>query len=142
MNKTILYRIFGLGKIPKDSVSQVHIEGIVLSEEGIGGSVTYRNFRAPGRYSGWQRSWFTGSLVLTRKHFLAFRYSKPVIGVAWDDERIKKLNCSLKSNNTLSIRFDASTFNDDWSGEIEVRFSTPRARSFLEKINLYMTRSL
>ena len=135
MNKTFLYRIFGVGGIPKDAISQIRIEGLLLSDEGIGGSITFKKFRAPGKYSGWRRNWFSGSLVLTRKHFLAFRYSSPIIGVAWDDERIKKLNCSLESNNKLHIQFDASTFNDDWSGEIEVRYSTTLARSFLQKIS-------
>jgi len=136
MNKTIMYRVFGFGKIPKDAVSQFNIEGIVLSEEGIGGSITYRNFRAPGRYSGWNRSWFSGSLVLTRKHLLAFRYSKPAIGLAWDDERIRQLDFSLIGADKLSIRYEASTFNEDWSGNIELRYCFPRARTFLEKINL------
>ena len=134
MNKTLLYRLFKAGRIPKDAVSQIRIEGVVLSDEGIGGSITFRNFRAPGQYSSWRRSWFSGSLVLTRKHFLAFRYSKPIIGVAWDDDRIKKLNCSLENKNTLCIQFDAATFHEDWSGEMEIRFSTALAHSFLNKI--------
>ena len=126
--------MFKAGRIPKDAVSQIRIEGVVLSDEGIGGSITCKNFRAPGRYSSWRRSWFSGSIVLTTKHFLAFGYSKPIIGVAWDDDRIKALNCSLENENTLCIRFDASTFHEDWSGEMEIRFSTPLAHSFLEKI--------
>ena len=134
MNKTLLYRLFKIGRIPKDVRSQVLIEGVVLSDEGIRGSITFRNFRAPGKYSSWRRSWFSGSLVLTRKHFLAFHYSNPIIGVAWDEPRIKKLNCSVEKKNTLCIKFDASTFNEDWSGEMEIRFSTPLARSFLNKI--------
>ena len=134
MRKTLLYRLFGTGSIPDDALSQVRIEGVLLSDEGIGGSLTFRNFRAPGRYSGWRRTWFSGSLVLTRKHFLAFRYAQPVIGVAWDDEKVTKLNCSLEKKNTLCVQFDASTFEEDWSGDLEVRFSTPLARSFLEKI--------
>ncbi len=134
MKKTILYRLFKAGSIPKDARSQILIEGIVLSDEGISGSLTYRNFRAPGRYSGWRRTWFSGSLVLTRQHLLAFGFSKPVIGVAWDDEKINALDCTLLNRRTLSFRFDASTFNSDWSGDLEVRFSTPLARSFLYNI--------
>jgi hypothetical protein len=134
MNKTLLYRLFKAGAIPKDARSQIHKEGVVLSDEGIAGSVTFRNFRAPGRYSSWRRNWFSGSIVLTRKHFLAFSWSKPIIGVAWDDQRIKALNCSLEKKQILYIAFDASTFNEDWSGDVEIRFSTRLARSFLEAI--------
>lgn len=135
MSKTLLYRMFGVGKIPKDALAQIHKEGVVLEEEGIGGSVTYRKFRAPGKYYGLRRSWFSGSIVLTREHFLAFQYSKPIIGVAWNDERLRALNCFLQDEDTLCVKFDAATFCEDWSGDIEVRFSTPQAKLFLESID-------
>ena len=105
-----------------------------MQDEGIAGSVTFRNFRAPGRYHRWRRTWFSGSIVLTREHFLAFQYSKPIIGVPWKDERMNALRCSLEDENTLCVGFDASTFHDDWSGDVEVRFSTPMAGVFLETI--------
>lgn len=101
MNKTLLYRLFKAGQIPKDAVNQIRIEGVVLSDEGIAGSIIFRNIRSPGRYSGWRRSWFSGSIALTRKHFLAFSYSKPIIGVSWDDPKIKELKCSVKGKHTL-----------------------------------------
>ncbi len=134
MRKTLLYRMFGIGQVPKDVRPQIHKEGIVLQDEGIGGSVTLRKFRAPGKRFSWKRSWFSGSIVLTQEHFLAFRYSSPIIGVSWDDDRIKSLNCFLENENTLCVEFDASTFREDWSGDIEVRFSTSLAQAFLEKI--------
>ena len=137
MNKTLLYRLFKAGQIPKDAVSQIRIEGVVLSDEGIPGSITFRNFRSPGRYSGWRRSWFSGSIALTRKHFLAFSYAKPIIGVSWDHPKIKELKCSVKGKNTLCVEFDASTFNAEQSGRIEIRFSTLKARKFLDQIKRY-----
>ena len=100
----------------------------------LGGSVTFRKFRAPGKYYGWKRNWFSGSIVLTREHFLAFKYSEPIIGVSWNDDNIKKLNCFLENKNTLCVEFDASTFNSDWSGDIVVKFFTPLAPSFLKRI--------
>ena len=134
MGKTILYRIFGAGKIPKDALPQILREGIVLRDEGIRGSVTFRNYRAPGRYHGWRRTWFSGSLVITRKHFLAFSYAKPVIGLAWDDHRIAQLRCDLVSDEVLRVRFDAALFEERRSGRVEVRFSTPKSRAFLTQI--------
>ena len=137
MSKTLLYRFFGIGRIPRDALDQIEREGVVLQEEGIGGSITFLKFRAPGRYNGWKRKWFSGSIVLTREHFLAFSFSKPLIGVAWNHEKLGALNCSVPSENKLLVEFDASTFNDDWSGQIEVRFSTSLAAQFLETIEGY-----
>jgi hypothetical protein len=48
MAKTLLYRLFGVGKISWQLSSTLKVEGIVLLDEGISGSVTYLNFRAPG----------------------------------------------------------------------------------------------
>lgn len=96
MSKTLLYRIFGLGKIPKLMLPALKQEGIVLIDEGISEWITFRNFRAPRRYYGRKWSWFTGSLVLTGKRFAAFTfypYFNPIINVQLDDERLKKLDC-------------------------------------------------
>jgi hypothetical protein len=137
MSKTLLYRIFGLGKIPKRMLPALKEEGIVLIDEGISGSITFRNFRAPRRYYGRKWSWITGSLVLTGKRFAAFTfypYFNPIINIQLDDERLKKLHCSLKENRTLCILFDPSSFKEGWSGSIKCRFSTPKARLFLEQL--------
>ena len=43
MSKTILYRWFGLGKIPERERMALESEGIVLAEEGVGCTVTMKN---------------------------------------------------------------------------------------------------
>ena len=123
-----------MGKVPPEAVPQIQKEGIIVQDEGLRGSVTFRNFRAPGKRYSWRRNGFSGSIVLTHDHFLAFQFSKPIIGVAWHDDKVKALQCTLKNENTLCVGFDAAVFHDSWSGDIEVRFSTPLARTFLETI--------
>ncbi len=134
MSKTLLYRLFGLGKIPRDAIDQIEKEGIVLQDEGLSGSVTFQRFRAPGKYYGWRRNWFSGSVVLTQEHFLAFQYSRPIIGVSWSDEKIKKLEVRLENENTLFVGFEASTFQAEASGDIEIRMSTPLAEDLSKHI--------
>jgi hypothetical protein len=137
MSKTLLYRIFGLGRVPKRMLPAIRREGIVLLEEGIGGSLTFRDFRAPGRRYSRKWSWFTGSLVLTGKRFAAFTcypFFNPIINVSLDDERLAKLRCSLDGEAKLCVLFDPSAFHEGWSGTIECRFATPKARLFLERI--------
>ncbi|MEJ7848655.1 MAG: hypothetical protein WKF92_11275 [Pyrinomonadaceae bacterium] len=48
MSKTFLYRFFGIGGIPTNVRAEIEREGVVLFDEGIRGTVTYINFRAPG----------------------------------------------------------------------------------------------
>ena len=50
MRKSLLYTLFRLGRVPREALSVLESEGIVVLEEGLRGSVTLRNFRAPGRY--------------------------------------------------------------------------------------------
>lgn len=134
MKKTVLYRLFGVGKISDRYRAALAAEGILLSDEGIGGSVTYRNFRAPMRRANWKRQWYTASITLTTKRLLAFAYSNQIIDVPLNDERFRQLQLSLENETTLLIAFDASLFHDDWSGTIEYRFKTPHAQAFLDKL--------
>ncbi len=134
MSKTLLYRAFRIGEIPKHALHQIEKEGLILQDEGIAGSVSFRAFRSAWKSYSSKTSKFSGSLVLTRKHLLAFKYSKPILGVSWDDDKIKKLSSCIENGHTLCVAFDASTFNQDWTGNIELRFSTPLAQSFLENI--------
>ena len=42
MAKSVLYRLFGLGKTPKRELPALEAEGIVLVDEGISGSIECR----------------------------------------------------------------------------------------------------
>ena len=48
MAKTLLYRIFKWGKIPKRYAPTLQGEGVILLEEGISSSITFKNVKAPG----------------------------------------------------------------------------------------------
>ncbi len=134
MKKTILYRLLGVGKIPAQYNAALESEGILLSDEGIKGSVTYLNFRSPQRYANWKRQWYTASIALTYVRLLAFSYSSPIIDVPLTDERFRQIQFSLADENTLLVAFDASLFQTDWSGKIEYRFQTPQAQAFLNRL--------
>jgi hypothetical protein len=134
MSKTFSYRLFGLGKIYEPLASQLREEGIVLLEEGIAGSATYTNFRAPGKASNWKRRWFTGSLALTRVRLWGQMYAQTIIDVPLTDKQLGSVQFSLEGNDTLLVAHDASLFHSDWSGKIEFRFRTSQAQVFLDKL--------
>ncbi len=134
MEKTILYRLFGIGRIPKDHRAVLESEGLVLFDEGIGGSVILRKFKAPGRRHSWRKSWFSGSVAFTNKRVIAFAYSRQIINVPFDDPRVERLNCTAEDDTCLYFSFESGDFSDDMSGTVEVRFRTPHARLFAEKV--------
>src|SRR3954471_1825603 len=106
MTKTLLYRLFGAGKFPEPLAAQLKGEGILFLDEGVKGSVTYLDFRAPGRYTNWRRQWYTASIALTEQRLMALRYSQTIINVPLADERIHKMQFSLEEGDTLLVAFD------------------------------------
>lgn len=131
MAKTLLYRFFGIGKLPAHLVAEFQPEGLVLMDEGIRGTVTFINFRGGGRYSNWRRQWFGATIILTQKRLVAYRLRQRVIDVALDDPRLKQMELSLEQPETFVASFDASLFQPDWSGRLEYRFKTPASNQLL-----------
>lgn len=114
--------------------SQLQPEGIVLFEEDVKGSMTFRNFRSPGTYYSWRKVLITSLIASTKTRLLALKGSSPIINVPFTDERLRQMKFSLEGEKTLLVAFDANLFQPEWSGEIEYRFKTPRARRFLESL--------
>ncbi len=140
MGKSILHRLFGLGKLPKKMVPILEQEGIVLFDEGISGSICLRRFRAPGRIHSFKRAGFVGSVVLTQLRFAAFSFSRPVINVPRNDKRLSLLELSLPKDGLLCVKFNAGDFHDGWSGSVECRFHTPLAQRLVASIEQDLTR--
>lgn len=109
-------------------------EGIVLFEEDVKGSMTFRNFRSPGTYYSWRKVLITSLVALTRTRLLALKGSNPIIDVPLTDERLRRMKFSLEGEKTLLVAFDANLFQPEWSGEIEYRFKTSEARRLWESL--------
>lgn len=134
MAKTLFHRLFGVGKFPEQMLAQLKGEGLLALDEGIKGTVTYLDFRAPGRYSNWKRQWYTTSIALTELRLVAVRYTQTLINVPLADERLRSMQFSSEGSDTLLVAFDASLFHNDWSGKIEYRFRTEQAQAILDKL--------
>ena len=60
---------------------------------------------------------------------------RPVIYVPLaDSAHLTALDCTVEKEGVLLITYDASLFNDDWSGTVECRFKTPLARQFIKRL--------
>jgi len=135
MRKSILYSLFKLGGIPSKIYAGLQQEGIVLADQGLRASVTYKKFRAPGRAHSFRQSAFTGSLVVTEKRFAAFMFAKRMLNVPLGSTKISDLDISVPNQGLLIISFDVAKFHDNWSGSVTYRFHTDKANMFLERIS-------
>lgn len=134
--KSLFYKLFGVGKIKETLLSELKNEEIIASDEGIKSTLTYKNFRAPGRYSNWKRRWFSGAIILTKKRLVLQQYSQPVINLELTDERFKKIKVSLEAEDTLLFEFEPQLFLENSTGEIEWRCRTPHAKIIAEWLKM------
>ena len=134
MAKTFLYRFFGIGKLPQTLVDEFAREGILFIDEGVRGTITYKNFRGGGRVSNWKRRWFGGAIILTKKRIIGYHIRNRIMDVPLDDPRLKKMEFALEEPETLAVAFDADLFQPDWKGRIEYRFRTSFANQILQYV--------
>jgi hypothetical protein len=134
MGKSIFYKLFGLGRFPKAMVPILESEGIVLQDQGVWGSVTFRKFRAPGKIYNHRKSGLVGSVVITELRFAAFAFSKPLVNLPLEKEKLALLDLSVPKRNRLLVKFNAGDFHEGWKGALECRFSTELADMFLERL--------
>lgn len=134
--KSWFYKIFGAGKISQALLNELKGEEIVASDEGIKSTLTYKNFRAPGRYSNWKRRWFSGAIILTKKRLVLQQYSQPVINLELTDERFKNIKISLETQSALLFEFAPHLFLENSSGNIEWRCRTPHAQIIYDRLKM------
>ncbi len=138
MAKSIFYRLFGFGKIPRRYRSAIENEGVILQDEGLTIVVRYKNFRAPNAYYGRRVSLVLGSVVLTQHSFACFRGNiiPPIFHVAVAHESFKAFDFSLDEKARLRVLIDAPAFQEGWKGTIDCRIPCENAREFLRALTI------
>jgi hypothetical protein len=108
-------------------------DGLVLLEERLRGSVTYRDYKAPGRRDTLTRRGARWAVGITRKGMLVDGSLGTFIDTVWTDPRLSAVQVSA-SGDELLVAFDASTFHDDRSGKVEIRAHSPNAQRFADLV--------
>lgn len=134
MKKSILFRVLGLGAIPRKLRPLLDAEEIVLADEGMRGWFLTGNVNGPGRRYRHRAEGLSGCLVITKKRILCYSFGKRQINISVDDPKISEFHVDLPRENTLSISFESSAFREGWQGKIELRFRTEKAREFRDAL--------
>lgn len=121
-----LLRLLGIARLPFGADALIPPNQRVLVCEHLFCSITFRNFRAPGRACDWNRQWFAGSIAVSDRHIIAFRGRRRLVNTAFDDPRFLGISFTADDCN-LYITHDAGLYRDDWSGQIDYRFHTREA---------------
>lgn len=134
MTKSLFYRWFGVGRMPEQLKATLTSEGLIVFDDGVKSSVTYRDFRAPGKAFLWRRVGSVGCLALTKVRLVALQNGNFVVNVPLTDDRLQRMNFAVEESGAFAISFDPNLFHDDWSGTIEYRFRTDVAQDLLNQL--------
>jgi len=134
MKKSWLYRLFGVGTIPRKLRPTLEAEGILVADEGMGGRVIFRNVRGPGKRYVYRIQGFSGWLVVTRTRVVCHALGKRQIHIPLDDPKMAALSVDVPAEHRLSIAFESADFRKGWNGRIEYRFNTDKAFQFCDAL--------
>ena len=129
--RTIGYRLFGLGGVPRQRREALEAEGIRVRSEGIAVAITYRNYRAPGRFYAWRRSYGSGSVVVTERRLFVSYYRWPIFDLELDDPRIRRIEMQASAPDRLRLTFDAAEIDPNRSGRVSIQLRAPEAPAIL-----------
>ncbi len=127
-SKTIGYRLFRWGRVPVCRREAYASEGLCVYDEGVPITVTYRNYRAPGKRFGYRRSSGSGAVVVTSVRLVVFYYRWPVLDVPRTDTS-SMLHVAASESGVLTIGFEAGALDPKRSGSVCVRLRTAHPAS-------------
>jgi len=134
MSKSILYRIFGLRKVPKEIRSRLESEDIVFDEEGTSCGLAFLKFRGTHKSSerGIQNG-MVGTLVITKKTFyldlpFMIHCEKPI------EDAVQYIELELNDDTKLVMKFEVEKLFDKSSGELTCYWHTDNASAIMDHI--------
>lgn len=128
-----VFQMLGIARLPTDADTLIPPDERLLVCEHLVCSITFRQFRAPGRACHWKRQWFAGSIAISHEHIIAFHGRRRLINTAFNDPRFSGISWTA-DECYLHVAHDAALYHDDWSGKLEYRFRTPEAHPILSII--------
>lgn len=124
--------LLGPGRLSDPLRRELEAEGLRFLDEGLVGSITYRNYRAPGSYANWRREATSGAVALTGRRLVVWTGRGKHIDVPLAPPLRDNVAVAVDETGRLTFGYDAGAFRPDRSGRVEVRLRTARAAEFLQ----------
>lgn len=121
MAKTLLYRFFKVGRLPKTLDPKISKEKVLNRQEGMPALIHYHNFEASGKSFQNKIIKVVGAVCLTDWGIYASIFKTVAIQFSWVDPRIKQINFTVKKKY-LSISFEASIFDPSAKGKVDYQY--------------------
>ncbi len=132
MPKTLLYRLFRIGALPRSERTGLESEGLCYLDEGIPLTISWRHYREPNRYIARHRQSLTGTVALTRRRLLIFAASQLQLELDLQDPASERIDVSQPTAGTFAVALNAEDFHPGCSGRITYWLSTAGASTLAD----------
>jgi hypothetical protein len=119
--------LFGTGRLPRMVRDQVAGEDLLALEEGLGGSITYRHYKAPGKRARLKKVGISGAVCVTDKRLLVWGARGKLVDVPREDKRFAAIEVEAEAPDRILFAWEAGLFHDNRSGRVEVRLHPVQA---------------
>lgn len=126
--------LFGSGRLPRMVRGQVAGEDVWLLAEGLTGTLTFRNYKAPGKRSKLRKVGVAGAVCVTDKRLLVWGARGKLVDVPREDERFAQIEVSAEEAEKALFAWEAGLFHDNRSGRVEVRLHPLQAERVVELV--------
>lgn len=121
------------GRLPPQVRVEPAAQDVLILEEGLKGSITYRNYRAPGRYAALDKSAIRAALAITADRVvIALSPTYKELDVPRSGPWTRVVAVRAERSDLVCFSWRVEAFHRDRSGTEEVRLRTPRAPRIAE----------
>jgi hypothetical protein len=126
----------GRRRFPADQKRALELEGVVLVQEALNGSVTYRHYRRPGSRSSYRKEGLSLAIALTDRRLLVIGPRYP-LDVEWAAAGALEIT---PETDGLRIAYDAEDLFPDQSGRVELFLHTEDGPGLATQIHALRSR--
>jgi hypothetical protein len=119
--------LLGRGQIDERLRAELTAADLILLEEGLTGSITYRNYRVPGQYSSWRKAAVSGAVAVTPQRLVVWAGKGKHIDIPLAGPWRDALEVTAEQGDRICFAYDAARFSPSRSGTVQVRLRTPNA---------------
>ncbi len=134
MAKTLLYRLFKVGKLPDALAPKIKKEEVIERQEGMPAIIHYRDFEADGKKFKNKLVKAVGAFCLTNQGIYVSIFRTVAIQFSWPDPRLKQIHFDVKKKH-ISMSFEASIFDPAAKGKVDYQFKCKNPEAVLALIN-------
>jgi hypothetical protein len=131
-------RLFlGNGRFKPELRSELEMEGIVLIEEGVSGSIRYTDFKAPGRFHDGKITPLRMAIAVTEQRFAIYSHSGRgrLVDSGFDTDNIRALELTVEDMDRLIVSLDYANLDvANVSGQVAIHAKTPEASAIADQV--------